>query len=63
MIDSHGIARQLNLPQVGLINDWEAGAYGIAALETKDFEVLNQGELAQQKEIELSSPRARDLAK
>jgi glucokinase len=43
VIDSHEIARQLNLPQVGLINDWEAGAYGIAALESKDFEVLNQG--------------------
>ena len=43
MIDSHEIARQLHLPQVGLINDWEAGAHGIAALETKDFEVLNQG--------------------
>jgi len=43
VIDSQEIARQLNLPQVGLINDWEAGAYGIAALETKDFEVLNQG--------------------
>jgi glucokinase len=45
MIDSHEIARQLNLPHVGLINDWEAGAYGIAALESKDFEVLNQGAL------------------
>jgi glucokinase len=43
VIDSHEIARELSLPQVGLINDWEAGAYGIAALETKDFEVLNQG--------------------
>jgi glucokinase len=43
VIDSQELARQLNLPRVGLINDWEAGAYGIAALETKDFEVLNQG--------------------
>src|SRR5512136_310067 len=43
VIDSQEIARQLNLSRVGLINDWEAGAYGIAALETKDFEVLNQG--------------------
>jgi glucokinase len=43
VIDSQEIARQLHLPRVGLINDWEAGAYGIAALETKDFEVLNQG--------------------
>jgi len=43
VIDSQKIAQQLNLPRVGLINDWEAGAYGIAALEAKDFEVLNQG--------------------
>jgi rhodanese-related sulfurtransferase/thiol-disulfide isomerase/thioredoxin len=43
VIDSKEIARQLNVPRVGLINDWEAGAYGIAALKTKDFEVLNQG--------------------
>ena len=43
VIDSQEIARQLNLPRVGLINDWEAGAHGIAALETKDFEVLNPG--------------------
>jgi glucokinase len=43
VIDSREIARQLNLPRVGLINDWEAGAYGIPALETKDFEVLNPG--------------------
>jgi len=43
VIDSQKIAQQLNLPRVGLINDLEANAYGIAALETKDFEVLNQG--------------------
>jgi glucokinase len=43
VIDSKEIAGQLHLPRVDLINDWEAGAYGIAALETKDFEVLNKG--------------------
>ena len=43
VIDSQEIARQLNLPRIGLVNDWEAGAYGIAALAAKDFEVLNQG--------------------
>jgi len=43
VIDSKQIALQLNLPRVGLINDWEAGAHGIAALETRDFEVLNPG--------------------
>jgi glucokinase len=43
VIDSRELARLLSLPWVGLINDWEAGAYGIDALEEKDFEVLNQG--------------------
>jgi glucokinase len=43
VIDSREIARQLKLPGVGLINDLEASAYGIAALEARDFEVLNQG--------------------
>ena len=43
VIDSRELARKLSLPRVGLINDWEAGAYGIDALEAKDFEVLNPG--------------------
>ena len=43
IIDSQEIARKFNLSRVGLINDLEANAWGIAALETKDFEVLNQG--------------------
>jgi glucokinase len=43
VIDSREIALQLNLPPVGLINDLEASGYGIAALEVKDFEILNQG--------------------
>jgi glucokinase len=43
VIDSQEIARQLNLPRIGLINDWEAGAYGIVALEATDFETLNLG--------------------
>jgi glucokinase len=43
MIDSREMARRLNLPRVGLINDLEAKAHGIVALETKDFEVLNPG--------------------
>lgn len=41
--DSLELARKLGLPRVGLINDWEAGAYGIDSLEAKDFEVLNPG--------------------
>ncbi|MDF1592773.1 MAG: glucokinase [Desulfobacterales bacterium] len=43
VIDSQVVARQLNIARVKLINDLEAQAYGIAAIETKDFEVLNQG--------------------
>ncbi len=43
VIDSQRMALELNLPGMSLINDLEAKAYGIAALETKDFEVLNQG--------------------
>ena len=43
VIDSQKIAQQLNLLRVGLINDLEAKAYGIAELGTKDFEVLNRG--------------------
>jgi glucokinase len=43
VIDSQKLALQLNLPRVSLINDLEASAYGIAVLEVKDFEILNQG--------------------
>jgi glucokinase len=43
VIDSKVLAQQLSLPSVGLVNDWEAGAYGIDVLEEKDFEVLNPG--------------------
>lgn len=43
VIDSRQLAQQLGLPWVGLINDWEAGGYGIPALERGDFEVLNPG--------------------
>ncbi|HMK65138.1 MAG TPA: glucokinase [Thermodesulfobacteriota bacterium] len=43
VIDSQVLAKQLSLPSVGLINDWEVGAYGIDLLEDKDFEVLNPG--------------------
>jgi glucokinase len=43
VIDSKKLALELNLPRVGLINDLEAIAYGIAVLDAKDFEILNQG--------------------
>ena len=43
VVDSRRLATQLGLDRVGLINDLEANAYGIAALEPKDFAVLNEG--------------------
>lgn len=42
-IDSRDLARQLKLPTVGLLNDLEAYAYGIDALESKDFVSLSEG--------------------
>jgi glucokinase len=42
-IDSRELAAQLKLRTVGLINDLEAFAYGIDALESKDFVTLSEG--------------------
>jgi len=42
-IDSGELASQLKLPSVGLINDLEAYAYGVDALESKDFVTLSEG--------------------
>jgi len=42
-IDSRELASQLKLPSVGLLNDLEAYAYGVDALETKDFITLSEG--------------------
>jgi len=42
-IDSRDLAAQLKLRSVGLINDLEAFAYGIDALESKDFVTLSEG--------------------
>ena len=42
-IDSRELAVQLKLESVGLINDLEAYAYGIDALESKDFITLSEG--------------------
>jgi glucokinase len=42
-IDSVELAKQLKLPLVGLLNDLEAYAYGIDALESKDFITLSEG--------------------
>ena len=42
-IDSRELAKQLKLNSVGLLNDLEAYAYGIDALESKDFVTLSEG--------------------
>jgi glucokinase len=43
VVDGQELARELALPSVRLINDLEANAYGIAALEPGDFVTLNGG--------------------
>src|SRR3979411_3354954 len=42
IIDSRELAQQLKLSSVGLLNDLEAYAYGIDALESKDFVTLSE---------------------
>ena len=43
VIDANELASQLRVQSVGLINDLEAYAYGISALESKDFVTLQEG--------------------
>jgi glucokinase len=43
IIDALEVAKQLRLNSVGLLNDLEAYAYGIDALESKDFITLCEG--------------------
>jgi len=43
IIDARELAKQLKLSSVGLLNDMEAYAYGIDALESKDFITLSEG--------------------
>src|ERR1700694_1255381 len=43
VIDRRDLAKQLKLNSVGLLNDLEAYAYGIDALESKDFVTLSEG--------------------
>src|SRR5580692_1022581 len=43
VIDAKELASQLKLNSVGLLNDLEAYAYGIDALESKDFIALSAG--------------------
>jgi len=42
-IDSGELAQQLKLGSVGLLNDLEAYAYGVDALESKDLVTLREG--------------------
>jgi glucokinase len=44
IVDSAELARELGLEKVGLINDLEANAYGVAMLGSDDLVVLNAGE-------------------
>jgi len=43
VIDTKSLQKGLGLRKVGLINDLVANAYGISALDKKDFETLNIG--------------------
>jgi glucokinase len=43
VVDSKNLAKRLHLKRVGLINDLEANAYGIAGLQSTDFVILNKG--------------------
>ena len=43
VVDAKAVARRFSLQLVGLINDLEANAYGIAVLKSKDFVILNKG--------------------
>jgi glucokinase len=43
VIDARELAKQLKLNSVGLLNDLEAYAYGIDALDSKDFITLSEG--------------------
>ena len=42
-VESSVLAKELGLSEVTLINDLEANAYGVAALEDKDFAIINAG--------------------
>ena len=43
VVDAQGLAQELGIPTVGLLNDLEANAYGAAALAPEDFVTLNEG--------------------
>jgi glucokinase len=43
VVDARTVANRLNLERVGLINDLEANAYGVAAIKSNDLVILNEG--------------------
>ena len=43
VVDAKAVAKRFRLKQVGLINDLEANAHGIAVLQRKDLVILNKG--------------------
>jgi len=43
LVDGHRLAQRLHLESVGLINDLEANAFGVACLGPEDFLVLSEG--------------------
>ncbi len=43
VVDAKTVAKRLRLKHVGLINDLEANAYGVAVLQSQDFVALNKG--------------------
>lgn len=48
IVEVQSLAHEVGLSTVGLINDLEANAYGIATLEAQDFFPLNTGEVQAQ---------------
>ncbi len=46
IVDTEELRRTLKLDAVNLLNDLEAGAYGMFTLEDEEFFTLNEGECA-----------------
>jgi len=55
-IDSDELSKALRIPQVFVINDLEAEAYGLAALEDKDLITIYKGEKTQQGNVAIIAP-------
>lgn len=55
-IDADALSRELNIPQVLVINDLEAEAYGLAALSKEDLVTIYKAENAQQGNAAIIAP-------